>query len=428
MHSLRSLPLGRALPSAGLVLALLALAACGRPPHAPAGLLAPGEYRASVLLQFGFTVVELPFGFTVVERGGTKRVEIKNGSEVIEARELEDRPGRFVLRFPGYENRIEASEVPGGYSGALVMIRRGGREVRLPFSALRNEHYRFARTPTPDPPNVAGRWAITFTSRDGSSSPAVAEFEQSGAHVTGTFLDPTGDHRFLEGELVDDELQLSRFDGGSAFLYHARVLPDGTLAGTFWSGNWSEQALAGHRDESATLADPAAAAAARAAAMPFEFSFPDLDGHPVALSDPRFRGKVVIISLGGSWCPNCHDEAAFLKPLYARLHARGLEIIYLEFEYFGDFPQAVAANRRFVSEYGIDWPVLIAGTSSKDEASKKLPRLGQVYAFPTTVVVDRAGRLRDVHSGFSGPATGRHYEEFRTQFTGLLESLLDETG
>jgi peroxiredoxin len=403
---------------------VVVLGGCARPPHAPAARLGPGVYRAVILLPGG----ELPFGFSVVERDGRKRVEAHNGREVVEVTELDDRAGRFVLRFPGYENRIEASAAPGGYSGAVVMVRRGGREVRLPFGAERGERFRFARTPTPDPPNVAGRWAIVFTDADGKTSPAVAEFEQQGARVTGTFLDPTGDHRFLEGELVDDELELSRFDGGSAFLYRARVLPDGTLKGKFWSGNWSVQALTGHRDDSATLNDPAVAAAAAAAEAPFAFSFPDLDGRSVALADARFNGKVVIVSLGGSWCPNCHDEAAFLKPLYGALHARGLEIIYLEFEYFGDFAQAVAANRRFVAKYGIDWPVLIAGISDKDEAARKLPRLGHVYAFPTTIVIDRSGRLRDVHSGFSGPATGQHYEEFRRSFTGLIESLLDEPG
>jgi peroxiredoxin len=419
----RNDPLG--LRSRALALmSLAALGACARPPHGPAAGLVPGVYRAVISLPGG----DLPFGFTVVEREGRKSVAIQNGREVVEASELEDQAGRFVLRFPGYENRIEASAAPGGYAGAVVMVRRGGREVRLPFTAVYGERFRFARTPTPDPPNVAGRWAVGFTGADGKTSPAVAEFEQQGAHVTGTFLDPTGDHRFLEGELVDDELELSRFDGGSAFLYRARVLPDGTLAGKFWSGSWSEDTLAAHRDPSATLVDPAIAAAAAAAAAPFAFSFPDLDGRSVALADPRFRGKVVIVALGGSWCPNCHDEAAFLKPLYGALHARGLEIIYLQFEYFGDFAQAVAANRRFVAKYGIDWPVLIAGISDKDEAARKLPRLGRVYAFPTTVVIDRSGRLRDVHSGFSGPATGQHYEEFRASFTGLIESLLDEPG
>lgn len=403
---------------------LLALAGCGRPPHAPAARLATGSYRAVIELPGG----ELPFGFNVVERTDHKSVEIRNGSEIIEASELDDRPGHFVLRLPGYQNRIEASARPGGYSGAVVMVRRGGREVRLPFKAVAGEPYRFARTPTADPPSVAGRWAVTFTGRDGRPSPAVAELEQQGAHVTGTVLDPTGDHRFLEGEVEGDTLKLSRFDGGSAFLYHAQLQPDGTLAGTFWSGNWSEDHLVAHRDDDATLNDPAIEAAAAVGEAPFTFSFPDLDGRTLSSGDARFHGKVVVISLGGSWCPNCHDEAAFLVPLYRRLHARGLEIVYLEFEYFGDFPQAVAANRRFVAEYAIDWPVLIAGISDKDEASRKLPRLGRVYAFPTTAVLDRSGRLRDVHSGFSGPATGRHYEEFQKSFTALVESLLAEPG
>jgi len=47
----------------------------------------------------------------------------------------------------------------------------------------------------------------------------------------------------------------------------------------------------------------------------------------VAYTDARFRDKVVIVSIGGSWCPNCHDEAAFLAPLYRERHARGLEIV-----------------------------------------------------------------------------------------------------
>ena len=404
--------------------ALTLLAACARPPH-PAVSTAPlvtGMYRAVLALPGG----DLPFGLEVVETDGRKSVYIHNGAESIHATELEERAGRFVLRFPGYENRLEAARDADGYRGVAVMIRRGGREVRLPFSATAGRDYRFTQEAAPNPPDVAGRWAVTFTGADGTPAAAIAELAQHGSHVTGTVLDPTGDHRFLEGDVVGDELRLSRFDGGSAFLYRARVLADGSLSGDFWSGNWSHSGLRGRRDNGAALSDPAIAAAAEAQNVPFAFSFPDLDGHTVSFTDARFRNKVVVVSLGGSWCPNCHDEAAFLAPLYRTYHPRGLEIVYLQFEYFGDFPSAVAANRRFVGEFGIDWPVLIAGTSDRDEASRKLPRLGQVFAFPTTVVLDRKGALRNVHSGFSGPATGKHYDEYRQEFTGLIESLLAE--
>lgn len=414
----------RVLLSLGAAAALAMLGGCGRPPH-PAfaqARLAPGEYHATLLLPGG----ELPFGFTVVSENGHASVYVRNGEESIHVTEIDDEPGRFVLRFPGYENRIEARRDATGYGGVAVMVRRGGREVRLPFRAVAGQNYRFYPTPAANPPSVAGRWAVTFTGKDGTGSPAIAELTQDGARVVGTVLDPTGDHRFLEGEVAGNELRLSRFDGGSAFLYHATLGTDGTLTGTFWSGTWSEDHLSARRDEEVSLTDPAVAAAAAATAAPFAFSFPDLTGRTVSFSDERFRNKVVIVSIGGSWCPNCHDEAAFLAPLYRDLRASGLEIVYLQFEYFGDFAEAVAANRRFVAKFKIDWPVLIAGISDKDEASRKLPRLGRVYAFPTTLVLDRKGVLRNVHSGFSGPATGRYYEEYRQEFTGLVESLLAE--
>jgi peroxiredoxin len=279
-----------------------------------------------------------------------------------------------------------------------------------------------------DPPAVGGRWAITLRSASGASTPAIGEFKQVGARIFGTILDPTGDHRFLEGDIQGRELSLSRFDGGSAYLYHATLNADGTLSGRWWSGAWSEDTFTARRDAAATLADPAAAAAAAAPPARLEFRFPDLDGRPVSLEDARFKGKVVIVALGGSWCPNCHDEAQFLQPLYRELGPQGLEIVYLQFEHYGDFAQAVAANRRFVAQFDIRWPVLIAGISEREDAARKLPALGGVFAFPTTVVLDREGRVRKVHSGFSGPATGQHYQDFRKEFTELVRGLLAEKG
>ncbi|MEZ5286715.1 MAG: TlpA disulfide reductase family protein [Vicinamibacterales bacterium] len=46
----------------------------------------------------------------------------------------------------------------------------------------------------------------------------------------------------------------------------------------------------------------------------------------------RFRGKVVLVNISGSWCPNCHDEAPFLAALHRRFKDRGFEIVTLSFE------------------------------------------------------------------------------------------------
>jgi peroxiredoxin len=165
----------------------------------------------------------------------------------------------------------------------------------------------------------------------------------------------------------------------------------------------------------------------RGGAKRLDFAFPDLAGNTVRSDDAAFRGKVLIVALAGSWCPNCHDEAAFLEPLYREYRGKGVEIVSLMFEHFGDFPQAAEATRRFRQHYGIEYATLIAGISDKDEAAKKLPMLDRVYAFPTTIFVDRRGNVRKIHTGFSGPATGAHYTEFTDAVKATLDELLSES-
>ena len=70
---------------------------------------------------------------------------------------------------------------------------------------------------------------------------------------------------------------------------------------------------------------------------------------------------------------------------------------------------------------------LIAGISDKDDAAKKLPMLERVYAFPTTIFLDRRGNVRKIHTGFSGPATGIHYEQFAAEVKATLDQLLAES-
>jgi thiol-disulfide isomerase/thioredoxin len=80
----------------------------------------------------------------------------------------------------------------------------------------------------------------------------------------------------------------------------------------------------------------------------------------VSDTDPRFQGKVVIVSVTGTWCPNCHDEAPFLAGLYRSHHARGLEIVALSFEEPEQLKDLTRV-RGFIKQYGIAYPFLIAG-------------------------------------------------------------------
>jgi len=274
---------------------------------------------------------------------------------------------------------------------------------------------------------VSGRWAIKFIDDSGAPEVAVGEFSQSHDVVTGTILTTTGDHRYLAGQVKGDELYLSTFDGAHVFLYKAKIAADGGLDGDWWSGLAYHEKWTGKRDAAARLPDAYGVTAMRDGVKQFDFAFPDLSGKTVSSKDPQFRGKVLIVALAGSWCPNCHDEAAFLAPLYKDYRDKGLEIVSLQFEHFGDFEHAAQATQRFRQHYGIEYTTLIAGVSDKDEAAKKLPMLKSFVAFPTTVFIDRKGIVRKIHTGYTGPATGDHYIEFVSEVKTTLDQLLAET-
>ncbi|RZA31738.1 MAG: redoxin domain-containing protein, partial [Lysobacteraceae bacterium] len=126
----------------------------------------------------------------------------------------------------------------------------------------------------------------------------------------------TGDYRFLEGQLAGNLLQLSTFDGGFLYLFEATVQKDGSLKGEFWSGKTGYQTWEARKDANASLKDPTKITTLQPGTETISFTFPDLEGKKVSLSDDQFRNKVVIIQILGSWCPNCLDETAFLAPWY----------------------------------------------------------------------------------------------------------------
>ena len=382
-----------------------------------------GLYRAVLTLPGG----ELPVGLDLERDGAATVGYLINGPERVKLDEVTVAGAHLEIRMPGYENRLIADAKGDELQGEVVLVKLGGNQQHIPLHARRGQAFRFFETAATDNADVSGRWRITFTADDGKPEAAVGEFTQSHDHVAGTFLAETGDHRYLAGQVKGDELYLSTFDGAHAFLYKATVAADGGIAGDFWVGLAHHERWSGRRDPKAALPDAYSLTKTRGGAQHFDFAFPDLAGNRVTSQDPAFRGKVLIVALAGSWCPNCHDEAAFLEPLYREYRGKGVEVVSLMFEHFGDFPQAAAATRRFRQHYGIEYTTLIAGISNKDEAAKKLPMLDRVYAFPTTIFLDRKGNVRKIHTGFSGPATGEHYTEFVDEVKATLAQLLAES-
>jgi thiol-disulfide isomerase/thioredoxin len=378
--------------------------------------LPEGYWRATLQLREG---VELPFTFEAKDNA----FEIINDKERISVQELSFKGDTLHAKLPVFDTELVAKLDNGTLKGYWINHSKKSNN-RIPFSAERGKKFRFSGA-AEKPESLDGRWEATFSPGSADSSKAVGVFEQRGNYLAGTFLTPTGDYRYLEGEVQGNRAMLSCFDGSHAFLFRAE-LNQGVLSGTFWSGStWSEPWTA-RRNESFTLPDPDSLTFLKPGYERLEFSFPSLEGGNVSLSDPKFKGKVVIVQIMGSWCPNCMDETAFLSDFYRKNSSRGIEVIGLAYERPLE-PERVKANvERLKNRYKVGYTLLLAGTSSKAEAAKTLPMLNHILSFPTTVFIDRKGKVRKIHTGFSGPATGKEYEKFTREFRFFTDRLLKE--
>ena len=383
-----------------------------------------GIYRAVLKLPGG----DAPFGLEVAQEQQQYVLYLINSSERTRVSNVNVADGQLTAVFPGYENSLRATLHRNALEGSVTLIKAGGKEQVIPFTAKLGDAYRFYPEPATDNADVDGTWEATFTNEKGETSKAILLLEQEHDHVTGSVMTPTGDHRFLEGQMRGDELQLSTFAGGLAYLYKLKVGANGALEGDYWQGLASHEKVTAQRNAAATLEGAGMQTTLRDGNQRFNFTFPDVDGKPLSLSDPAFRGKVVLITLGGTWCPNCHDEAHFLVPFYREHRDQGFEIIALMFERHGEFDKAARAVRGYRKDLGIEFPTLIAGLSETDEASKALPMLSGIYGYPTSILVDRTGVVRSIHTGFAGPATGRHHDEYVREFAQEVEQLLTEKG
>lgn len=400
----------RALLRLAAVVAALWLAG---PLHAAAPLA--GTWRVVLAQPAG----ELPFGLEVTTSGGKTRAAILNPPEKLPVESVRVDGETLTLAFPSYGSQLVLRpDGKGGLAGEARLVRRSGPVV-LPATATRAS-YRFSASAKPAA-SIAGRWIV----ETGGERPqkGLAQFRQEGAKVTGSVQFPTGDTRYLAGELNGDLLQLSTFDGNSTSLWRAK-LANGTLTGA----QFGAASATGSPFTARSAGKDAVEAVAVEKVTPqrIAISFPASDGRLVSLSDPRFKGKVVVVTLGGAWCPNCHDEARFLGPYAARRQKDGLEVIGLQFEYGDDEARAFRQIDSFKARYQLPYPLLLAGQPTPESTRAALPAIGGVKVYPSTLFIGRDGTLREVHVGWAGPATGPLNAKAKADFDKTVSRLLAE--
>jgi len=364
----------------------------------------------------------IPFNFEVTSVNSLK---LFNADEVILVNDITYKNDSVWIKMPAFDGHYFAAKLSNGsLNGIFTEESRG---ILMPFKATFGVEERFEvdKQPIYD---VTGRWEAIFSEGNPDKEHTdLGIFEQEGSKVTGTFRTLTGDYRFLEGVLSGDLLKLSAFDGSHVYLFTAKV-NDSAMRGIRYLGNYFEEPFTAKRNETFELADPETLTFLKEGYETLEFSFPDTSGQKVSLSDEQFKDKVVIVQLMGSWCPNCLDETKYYSEYYKTHQDNDIAFVALAFEYAKTKEKAFQSMERLKTSAGIEYPVLLAqfGTVNKEEAQKKLPMLNKVVSYPTTIFIDKKGKVRKIHTGFNGPATGDKYITFKEDFESFVEKLLKE--
>ncbi len=429
--------MGRALSRlAGPALCLGLLAGCGAdtPPEDDAGARVVGVWRAVLTSPGG----ELPFGLEIAIGNDGLEAVIRNGEERAPFSSVTLDGNLLLLEAEWYDSGITAELTEDGRTlrGSWQRTSEEGPVTRLPFSATRDDDTRFVtfadsgleRGDGQSLPSVEGVWAVQFSDEDGTF-PARGEFRQNGDEVLGTFLTASGDYRYLEGRYEEGVLRLSTFDGAHAFLFVAKAVPDGTLAGDWWSrdiyhATWTAERVAAG---STVLPDRWREVGLTNDDGRFRFAFDDLDGNRVTIDDERFADSVLLVNVFGSWCPNCNDEAPLLAEWAKRYRDRGLEVVGIAYEFTGDVERDRRQVSRFAERHGIDYTLLLGGLSAKSVAAETLPDLTDVLAYPTSIFIGRDGKVAKIYSGFAGPGTGEHHDSLVAEMEAVIEELLRGT-
>ncbi len=382
-----------------------------------------GLWRAEISTHGG----ALPIHFEVNQAGkaGELDINIINGAEKFSLGNSFFRADSLILPLDLYDSELVFSVTKTTeMNGYFVKKRNGKTAYRLAVKALAGPADRFLNL-KPATVNVNGKWMADFFSDATNHSPGVGVFEQKGSAVTGTFLRTSGDYRFLQGNVSGDSLFLSYFDGSGVNMLRAKI-KGSQLTGKYTSGLSGLRTVEAKFDPAAALPDLKKLSFLKSGFDRIDFKLPTTSGEQISLQDKRFKNKVVVIELMGSWCPNCLDESRYLSPFYKKYKDKGVEVLGLAFEYSPDITISGPKMDNFQKKIGITYPLLFAGTPDDTTIAKVLPMLNQMNGYPTTFIIDKKGIVREIHTGFSGPGTGKYYADWISDFEQTIQSLLAE--
>lgn len=368
---------------------------------------------------------KLPFNFRI-EYNDENQMEvfIINGEEelqvdnVLYGRDKSIAKDSFRFEFLTFDSYISGYYEDNAIEGVYVL--KNKNNYTLPFRAKYGVDYRFTNLKKEPVANLSGKWECTFEAGTKDESKAIGEFSQKGNDLTGTFVTETGDYRYLHGTVQGSNAYLSTFDGTHVFLFTMNIMNQDSLEGIFRSGKHYKSYWKAIRNEDFQLRHPDSLTFVTQKQSILKLDFPNPQGDIVSLSD--FNAPVQIVTIFGTWCPNCYDEMNFLKEIKSKYNDQ-VEIVGIAYERYREQEKNLETIKNYQENMQIEFPLLLGGQASKKEASEDFPMLNKIISFPTLMMIDNKGEIRYIHTGFSGPATSK-YKEFKTNFISKIDEIL----
>ncbi|GAB4237221.1 MAG: hypothetical protein Tsb0034_12270 [Ekhidna sp.] len=383
-----------------------------------AQILKPGQWRGVV----HYDSAQVPFTFEVAYPNGEfPQITFINGQERRVIDNVKQEGDSLYIPLDPFDVAITTSFSAMSMEGQYNKYYRGDRHR---FSAEYGKPRMIKRSVRPSV-KISERLEVSFDPGTSNETRAVGLFRQVGDMVYGTIQTRASDYRYFEGIMDGDSLKLSCFDGAHAFAILGKKTPEGWAGEMLYANNYVEPWI-GKANPEAKLDNPFEMVQLEEGVHKPYYDLLAAGNGKGAIDPSTFEGKVLIVQLFGTWCPNSHDQTEYLVDWYEENREKGIEILASSYE--ANYSQEYAMRRinEYIAYNAIPYQVVLGGRLSKTSAAMPFPFMDRIEAFPTLVIIDKKGYARYVCSYFNGPATGEYYEAFDQRFREIIAELLAE--
>lgn len=259
-----------------------------------------------------------------------------------------------------------------------------------------------------------GRWLASFETW-GAVELGLEQVQPGVARASFAFEE--GTVQVMYGNVFGNRVCVSGFDGVNALLAVLDLEPDGQALRGYWAVGPALERRAAFtaekRDQVGVTPNLVRFTPNRTKVSLFELGL------------PQYRNKPVIVEFGASWCPPCLDSAPVLRELYAQHHDQGLEIVTLLFEQLDDEDALRRNAQLFVEQHEIPWQVIpVRGEITPYWDIVPHDPAAVSVNLPVTIFVNPDGTIRDAHTGFPSPESGKQYQDMVERYRRVAAELV----